>query len=78
MNTVGVRQQVEAYREKAAKMTPEQINTMLADAAAFAAMMMIFRQNMMVNILVTVVYVWTIVLVLYRAQKKYKASENIC
>ena len=51
---------------------------MLAAAAAFAALMMIFRQNMMINILVTVVYVWTIVLVLYRAQKKYKASENIC
>ena len=50
---------------------------MLAAAAAFAAMMMIFRQNMMINILVTVVYVWTIVLVLYRAQKKYKTSENI-
>ena len=50
---------------------------MLAAAAAFAALMMIFRQNMMINILVTVVYVWTIVLVLYRAQKKYKASENI-
>ena len=50
---------------------------MLAAAAAFAALMMIFRQNMMVNILVTVVYVWTIVLVLYRAQKKYKTSENI-
>ena len=50
---------------------------MLAAAAAFAALMMIFRQNMMINILVTVVYVWTIVLVLYRAQKKYKTSENI-
>ena len=51
---------------------------MLASAAVFAALMMAFRQNMMVNIFVTAVYVWSIVLVLYRAQKKYKASEHIC
>ena len=45
---------------------------MLAFAAVFAAFMIVFRENMRVNIFVTVAYVWSIVWVLYRAKNIFE------
>ena len=42
---------------------------LLGLTAAFAVLMMVFRENMVVNIFVTVVYVWSIVAVLYAVKK---------
>ena len=41
-------------------------------AALFAALMIVFRENMRLNIFVTVAYVWSIVAVLYRAKNKFE------
>ena len=41
-------------------------------AAVFAALMIVFRENMRVNIFVTVAYVWSIVWVLYRAKNIFE------
>lgn len=41
-------------------------------AAVFAALMIVFRENMRLNIFVTVAYVWGIVAVLYRAKNIFE------
>jgi hypothetical protein len=38
--------------------------------------MMVFRENMKVNIFVTVVYVWSIVAVLYSAKKEFDILQD--
>ena len=48
----------------------------LGYTAAFAVLMMAFRQNMMVNIFVTVAYVWGIVAVLIRAKNAFDSPEK--
>ena len=45
---------------------------MLVLAAAFAVLMIVFRENMRLNIFVTAAYVWGIVAVLYRAKNKFE------
>ena len=51
---------------------------MAALAAAFAVLMILFRENMRLNILITVAYVWSIVWVLYRTKKAFgKISGGI-
>lgn len=40
--------------------------------ALFAALMIVFRENMRINIFVTVAYVWSIVAVLYRAKNIFE------
>ena len=45
---------------------------MLVLAAAFAVLMIVFRENMRANIFVTVAYVWSIVWVLYRAKNIFE------
>lgn len=47
-----------------------------AITAAFAVLMGLFRSNMRVNILVTVLYVWSTVLELYRAKKALDLIEE--
>jgi len=41
-------------------------------AAVFAVLMIVFRENMRINIFVTVAYVWSIVAVLYRAKNIFE------
>ena len=45
---------------------------MLVLAAVFAALMIVFRENMRLNIFVTAAYVWSIVWVLYRAKNAFE------
>ena len=45
---------------------------MAAQATVFAVLMILFRENMRLNIFITVVYVWSIVAVLFRAKNLYE------
>ena len=45
---------------------------MVGLAAAFAVLMIVFRENMWINIFVTVAYVWSIVAVLFRAKNAFE------
>ena len=47
---------------------------MTALTAAFAILMLLLRENMQANIFVTVVYVWSIVAVLYRAKNAFEKA----
>ena len=52
------------------------IAKMVIAAAAFAVLMLVFRENMYANILITVLYVWSIASVLYGAGKKLRAEPQ--
>ncbi len=45
---------------------------MVGLAAAFAVLMIVFRENMWINIFVTAAYVWSIVAVLFRAKNAFE------
>ena len=49
---------------------------MLAMAAVFAVLMVVLRENMRLNILVTVIYVWSIVAVLFRAKNLFEKGTT--
>ena len=64
-------------KQKCAPDTPFVLK-MLGLTAAFAVLMMVFRENMDVNIFATVVYVWSIVAILYmyKAQKGFESLQE--
>ena len=49
---------------------------LLGLTAAFTVLMIAFRENMKVNILVTAVYVWSIVAILYTAKKEFDSLQE--
>lgn len=59
------------YAKNKCRMTPAFILKLAGITAAFAILMMVFMENMRVNIFVTVAYVWSIVAVLIRAKKTF-------
>lgn len=60
------------YAKKSCGMDLRFVLEMACFAAVFAALMIVFRENMRLNIFVTVAYVWSIVAVLYRAKNKFE------
>ena len=61
------------YAKKSFRYNPLFILKLLGLTAAFAVLMIAFRENMRVNIFVTVAYVWSIVGVLYRAKGYFES-----
>ena len=59
------------YAKNKCRMTVPFILQLIAVTAAFAVLMIVFRENMKVNILVTVIYVWSIVAVLFNAKRTF-------
>jgi len=57
------------YAKKKCRLTPAFVLRQAAAAAAFAVLMMVFMENMKVNIFVTVVYVWSAVAEMLRAKR---------
>jgi low temperature requirement protein LtrA len=57
------------YAKKKCRLTPAFLLRQAAAAAAFVILMMIFMENMKVNIFVTVVYVWSAVAEMLRAKR---------
>lgn len=57
------------YAKKKCRLTPAFVLRQAAEAAAFAVLMMVFMENMKVNIFVTVVYVWSAVAEMLRAKR---------
>ena len=62
------------YAKKRCGLDAAFVIKMVALAAAFAVLMILFRENMQLNIFITVAYVWSIVWVLYRAKKAFEQS----
>ena len=60
------------YAKKSCGMDLRFVLEMACFAAVFAALMIVFRENMRLNIFVTVAYVWSIVAVLYRAKNIFE------
>ena len=61
------------YAKKSFRYNPAFILKLLGLTAAFAVLMIAFRENMRLNIFVTVAYVWSIVSVLYRAKSYFES-----
>lgn len=59
------------YAKQKVKFSPAFVLKMAGLTTAFAMLMIIFRENMWINIFATVAYVWSIVAVLYKA-------KNVC
>ena len=57
------------YAKKKCRLTPAFVLRQAAAAAAFVILMMVFMENMKVNIFVTVVYVWSAVAEMLRAKR---------
>lgn len=57
------------YAKKKCRLTPAFLLRQAAAAAAFVILMMVFMENMKVNIFVTVVYVWSAVAEMLRAKR---------
>ena len=64
------------YAKKRCSFDAAFILKLLGITAAFVLLMMVFRENMKVNIFVTVVYVWSIVAVLYSAKKEFDILQD--
>ena len=62
------------YAKKDFEVTAVFVLAMAGLTAAFAVLMILMRENMRVNILVTVVYVWSIVAVLYRWKNDFEKA----
>ena len=57
------------YAKKKCRLTPAFLLRQAAAAAVFVILMMVFMENMKVNIFVTVVYVWSAVAEMLRAKR---------
>ena len=64
------------YAKKKCRIDAAFVLKMLGVTAAFAALMVAFRENMHMNIFVTAAYVWSIVAVLYNAKNVFEQIED--
>jgi low temperature requirement protein LtrA len=62
------------YAKNKCRMTAPFILKLAGITAAFAVLMMVFMENMRVNIFVTVAYVWSIAAVLIRAKRSFERT----
>ena len=64
------------YVRKTCRLDAKFILGQTALAAVFAALMVVFRENMKVNIFITVAYVWCIVGIIYSSKKRISIEEK--
>ena len=64
------------YAKKSFEVKPGFVIQLLAATVAFAVLMIVFRENMWVNIFVTVAYVWSIVAVLYNGKREFESCST--
>lgn len=60
------------YAKESFDITPAFVLKMTGLTVVFAVMMILFRENMRINIFVTVAYVWSIVAVLYKGKNDFE------
>ena len=63
------------YAKKKCGMDMRFLLKMIAESIAFAVLMVIFRENMRLNIFISTVYVWGTVAVLYRIMKAFESQS---
>lgn len=64
------------YARKNFVVKPGFVIQLLAATAAFAVLMIVFREDMRINIFVTVAYVWSIVAVLYNGKREFESCST--
>ena len=64
------------YAKKSFEVKPGFVIQLLAATVAFAVLMIVFRENMWVNIFVTVAYVWSIVAFLYNGKREFESCST--